>query len=108
MSEDKPAPLGPQMGQDSGIATLLNSLIRDEWEAIQGYNDMQNMVRAEQPDYADEFLRVIADINAEENVHVGQLQKLMEMIAPNASEFNSGVEEATKEIGEAKKEDEVE
>lgn len=95
------APLGPQMGQDSGIAAMLNDLIRDEWEAIQGYNDMQNMVRAEQPGYADEFLRVIADINAEENVHVGQLQKLMEIVAPNAKEFNSGEKEAEEQIHEA-------
>lgn len=98
---DKPAPLGPQMGQDSGIAAMLNDLIRDEWEAIQGYNDMQNTVRAEQPGYADEFLRVIADINAEENVHVGQLQKLMEIVAPNAKEFNSGEKEAEEQIHSA-------
>ena len=98
---DKPAPLGPQMGQDSGIAALLNSLIRDEWEAIQGYNDMQNAVKAEQPAYADEFLRVIADINAEENVHVGQLQKLMELVAPNAQEFNAGEKEAEEQIHDA-------
>lgn len=99
--DNQTAPLGPQLGPDSGFATMLNALIQDEWEAIQGYNDLQSMIEDKQPPYSDEFLRVIADINAEENTHVGQLQRLMELIAPNAAEIKSGVREAEKEVGEA-------
>ena len=87
---------GPAAGADAGVADILINLINDEWEAIQGYNSAVANLRAwahENPFYSD-AIKVIDEINAEENRHVGQLQELLKNISPNAQDIEKGQEEA--------------
>lgn len=93
-------PEGPQPGPDSGIADLLISAINDEWEAIRYYNDLVNSLTFESkknPEYL-KMIQVINDINAEENVHVGQLQELLKQVSPNASMIREGEKESQKQF----------
>ena len=81
----------PEPGPEAGIASLINKLIVDEWEAIQGYNDA--IVAAETEGYSD-IAQVLRDIANEENLHVGQLEQCMKTISPNAESINQGEVEA--------------
>lgn len=92
---------GPQTDVDSGVASVFISLINDEWEAIEGYNSTIATLRSEQgqnPFYAD-AIKVLEEISAEENRHVGQLQELLKRISPNAKEIGEGEKEAKSQLG---------
>ena len=91
-------PETPTPGPESGIAAELNKLIIDEWEAIQGYNDA--IVTAELEGYSD-IASILRDIANEENVHVGQLQKALQTISPNAASIQTGEQEAQEQIAKA-------
>ena len=45
------------------------------------------------------FLKVLEEISAEENVHVGQLQEVLKRISPNATEIDKGTKEAKSQLG---------
>lgn len=85
----------PEPGPDSGMATLLNSLIIDEWEAIQGYNDA--IVTAETEGFSD-IAKVLRDIVNEENLHIGQLEQCMKKLSPNAESIDQGKVEAEEQL----------
>lgn len=92
---------GPAEGTDTGVAQEFIALINDEWEAIQGYNNAIATLRAtvnENPFYAD-AIKVLEEISAEENVHVGQLQEVLKRISPNAAEIQKGTKEAKDQLG---------
>ena len=82
-------------GPTAGIATVLNALIKDEWEAIQGYNDA--IVAAELENFHD-IAKVLKDIVNEENLHVGQLEQCMKQVSPNADAINQGEQEAETQL----------
>lgn len=93
-------PKGPKEGADTGVAAELISLINDEWEAVQGYNNAIATLRensAENPFYLD-AINVLEEISAEENRHVGQLQELLKQISPNAEEIEKGTQEAKDQL----------
>lgn len=92
---------GPAEGTDTGVAQEIIALINDEWEAIQGYNNAIATLRAtaaKNPFYED-AIKVLEEISAEENVHVGQLQEVLKRISPNAAEIHKGTEEAKNQLG---------
>ena len=92
---------GPAQGADTGVAGELIALINDEWEAIQGYTNTIATLReviSENPFYAD-AIKVLEEISAEENAHVGQLQEVLRRISPNAAEIESGTKEAKSQLG---------
>lgn len=94
-------PSGPSEGSDTGVAAELIALINDEWEAIQGYNNAIATLRTvinNNPFYAD-AIRVLEEISAEENTHVGQLQEVLKQISPNAAEIQKGTQEARTQLG---------
>lgn len=95
---DSPLP-GPADGEDTGLANLIIDAINDEWEAIQGYN----VLKANLGEYGEysEFLPIIDDIAAEENNHVGMLQKMLSKISPNTEYISQGEEEAYSDLDEA-------
>lgn len=90
-------PNSVEPGPDAGLATELNKLIRDEWEAIQGYNDA--IVMAELEGFHD-VAKVFKDIVNEENVHVGQLEQCMKLVSPNTDSIVHGEIEAEGQLGE--------
>ena len=86
-----------ETGAAVGVASVLNGLIIDEYEAIEGYNTA--IVNAEAEGYGD-MVKVLTDIQAEENIHVGQLQELMKMVDPNASKAAEGEQEAAEQMND--------
>lgn len=92
---------GPAEGADTGVASELIALINDEWEAIQGYNNAIASLRAasEENPFYEEAIKVLEEISAEENVHVGQLQELLKHVSPNAAEIQKGTQEAKSQLG---------
>lgn len=93
-------PSGPAPGSDTGVYQEMVALINDEWEAIQGYTNMIAVLRqfdAENEFYKD-AVKILEEISAEENVHVGQLQELLKRIAPNANEIAKGEKEAVSQL----------
>lgn len=102
----------PETDAAMGIANTLNALIRDEWEAIDGYNSSISTYRAMQEDKEtagsidfDALIKILEDIAQEEMNHVGMLQKAMETVSPNAEEIKGGEEEAEETLGETPKEE---
>lgn len=96
-SESVPEP--PQSDLNYGLAGMINSLIKDEWDAIDGYNStMATLTQINTPE-AQQAVKIFTDIVNEENIHVGQLQRVLELVSPNAISINKGVEEASEQIG---------
>jgi len=89
---------GPTPGNDSGVADILMNLIKDELEAIQGYNDF--LATIADKDEFDHMKETIEHINSEENKHIGELQALLKTISPNVEMISDGQEEAIEEMGE--------
>lgn len=94
-------PEGPQGEVNTGIALSLSNLIKDEWEAIDGYNSV--IITIMQDDKVPQSLKknvkaVLTEIVGEENLHVGQLQELLKSVSPNAELINKGEEEAKEQI----------
>lgn len=92
---------GPAEGPDTGIASELIALINDEWEAIQGYNNAIAALRdlSDENPFYQSAIKVLEEISAEENVHVGQLQEVLQQISPNAAEIKKGNQEARSQMG---------
>ncbi len=94
--DDESSTPNPPAIDNMGIATLLNSLIQDEWQAIQGYNDAIATLVVE--DNHEDILNIFKDIVDEEHIHIGQLQKALETIAPNAESIGKGEEEGEEQL----------
>ena len=91
-------PNTPNTPDEFGAAGLINSLIQDEWQAIQGYNDA--IATLSIADVDTEIINVFKDIANEENIHIGQLQKALEMVSPNVSSIGDGEQEGAKQLKE--------
>ena len=85
----------PTVGPELGIAGVINSLIIDEFEAIDGYNSA--IATAEQEGMTD-IINVLKDIANEENLHVGQLQTCLAKVSPNAQSIDNGQVEAQEQL----------
>ena len=89
------------------ISNLINPLIQDELQAIDGYNSAVATIRGiiedsthdDSIDY-EGIIAVISEITNEENIHIGQLEKLLEMVSPNAESIDDGKEEAEEQLAE--------
>lgn len=81
--------------ENNGLATVLNYLIKDEFDAIQGYNDA--IVNFETEGRSD-LVQVLKDIVNEENLHVGQLEVLLEQVSGAANSIDQGKAEAETQL----------
>lgn len=84
---------GPETGEDFGLSALLIDAIKDEWEAIDAYNTLLSNVGDN-----EEIKKIIQDINAEENNHVGMLQQALLQLSPVTENIKEGEEEAVETI----------
>ena len=83
-----------------GYSNLISSLIKSEYDAIEDYNSAISTIKAEG---ADEYMvEVLKDILDEENIHVGQLQKLLQQVSESAENISKGEEEAEEQISAEK------
>lgn len=78
--------------KESGLTAVVNSLINDENEAIDGYNSA--IVNFEVEGRGD-LTEVFRSILAEEQVHIGELQTVLDKINPETvSNIEDGQQEA--------------
>ena len=96
------------------VANLINPLIKDELDAIDGYNSavatFRSMMEDETTDKSIDYegiIAVISEITNEENLHIGQLEKLLETVSPNAKSINDGKDEAAEQLEETSDKEEV-
>ena len=88
------------------IEQVLSDLIKDEFEAIDGYSSSLATLKILENDGSD-YSGIIAnleDIKNEELVHVGQLQKCLAEVNPKADAIDDGKEEASETIAVAEEE----
>lgn len=86
-----------EAGAKFGIASIINSLIVSEYAAIEEYN---SAIATAQSEGFDNIVKVLTDIQAEENVHVGQLQELMKLVDPNAVKVEEGKSEGAEQLSD--------
>lgn len=79
-----------------GLSNVLTALIKDEWEAYEGYKSAIETFKIEGVN--TEVINVLDEILAEELVHIGQLQKALELVEPQATEIPEGEKEAEKQL----------
>lgn len=88
------------------IEQVLSDLIKDEFEAIDGYNSSIATLKILEDDGSD-YSGIIAnleDIKNEELIHVGQLQKCLAEVNPEAEAIDDGNKEASETIAAAEEE----
>ena len=92
----------PARGVDFGIASTLSALIKDEWDAIEGYN---SAIATFQELGMDDIISVLTHIQNEENKHVGELQTCLQSITQSADKIDVGAEEAKDEMASTELDD---
>ena len=97
----------PLTDASMGASQIINSLIQDELQAIDGYNSaiqtFRSMVETEVDDKEnlEGCIKVLSDIASEENIHVGQLQEAQKLFNDQATLVTDGAEEAKEQLEEA-------
>lgn len=84
---------------NNSVANRLITAINDEWKTIDLYNSIISELSVIDGDDYKKMITVIEDIVNEENVHVGQLQKALELISPDTADIAKGEKEAEGQIG---------
>lgn len=92
IEDNKATDIGPV----NGLVQMLMDAIKDEYEAIQFYNDIITFVKDEGE--FDEVVRILTHINEEEHIHVGMLQQILTKFDITAKEVETGKDEATEII----------
>lgn len=95
-------------GSDFGVASMLNTGIIDEFEAIDTYNShiitLKDLINQETDEEVIEsykkIIEILTDIVNEENIHVGQLQKALSLVSPSALFIKDGDKEADEVLEE--------
>ncbi len=94
-TENNPEP--PVAGEESAAASIINSLIRDEWLAIEQYNTA--MVNLKEYGIDEKIIEVLNHIMMDENTHVGNLQEVLALLAPATDKIEKGNEQAEQILG---------
>ena len=84
------------------VEVLLRNLIADEQEAVSGYLKAAHKIKEKAVEHNDatglKIVKVLLDIAKEEEVHIGELNKLMELIGVSDSAEKEGEKEATEKL----------
>ena len=84
-----------ESGLDVKMSDIIAKLIKDEYDAIIGYN---KAIESAQLEGYDNIISQLSEIQAEENIHVEQLQEIMAKFDPNAVNFNDSHEDMDYEV----------
>ena len=98
VSDDHAAPEVTTTPEQNGVQDMMQFLIKDEWDAIEGYNNTIQTLK-DIGGYED-LCGVLQEISNEELVHVGQLQKALEFVNPVVAKIKEGETEATEQMTE--------
>ena len=93
-------PPAPEIGTESGATTIINELIKSEYDAIDQYNSAIVTLRDEG---RQDLVDVLTAIANDENTHVGNLLVAAKLVSPQASSIADGegeAEEILAKVGE--------
>lgn len=90
-------PEPPVVGEKSTCASLINELIREEFEAIEQYNTA--MINMKELNADPHIIDVLNHIMYDENAHVGNLQQVLKLLAPATDKIEKGTEQADSIMG---------
>ena len=82
-------------GAAVGMSTVISDLIKSEYEAIDQYNAA--IATAEVEGFGD-MINVLTEIQAEEHLHIGQLQAILNTLDPNAHLVDDGKQEGIEQL----------
>ena len=96
----------PKTPADMAITDMLSTLIKDELEAIEGYNSVISTLRSMMEDPEAEIdndnitssIKVLEDIAGEEYIHIGQLQEVQKLFNSQTDLIAEGEEEAKEQL----------
>jgi hypothetical protein len=74
-------------GASIGMASVIGDLIKNAYEVIDSYNSA--IATAEEEGFGD-MVNILTEIQAEEHLHIGQLQAIMNTLDPNAHLVDDG------------------
>lgn len=97
--------------QEFMVASFINSLVKDEWDAVEGYNNAIATLSQFEDEAIDGIIANIEDIRDEEYVHIGQLESCLTTLNNDPVEqIESGSEEGIEklELPEDEGEEEIE
>lgn len=80
----------PNTNEEIMVSNLLITMINEEWSMVSHYNDL--IVALNQfghPELAEQIVEIVN----EDNVHIGNLQALLQTISPNAQCIQQGEQE---------------
>lgn len=97
LSKNLTESLDQRQFSNNALAGIINALIQDEFDAIQAYNDA--IVNFESEGRND-LVQVLHDILNEENLHVGQLETLLEQVSGAANSIDKGKAEAEVQLSQ--------
>ena len=84
------------------VEVLLRNLIADEQEAVSGYLKAAHKIKEKAEEHNDatglKIVKVLLDIAKEEEVHIGELDKLMKLIGVSDSAEKEGEKEAAEKL----------
>ena len=84
------------------VEVLLRNLIADEQEAVSGYLKAAHKIKEKAEEHNDatglKIMKVLLDIAKEEEVHIGELNKLMKLIGVSDSAEKEGEKEAAEKL----------
>ena len=95
--DKKDTELETPKASDFTISSLLNNLIIGEWKTIDDYDAA--IITARDMGL-DDLVRVMTDIQNEENVHIGQLQKCLQTLTSSVDKIDDGEKEAEEQISD--------
>lgn len=99
LSEDLPEEhISNVSNDDLGLTSLVSTLIKHEWESIDLYNSILLTFRQANNQEAEEILNNIIN---DDYVHVGQLEKLAQLINPLVNNIELGQQETESQVGAA-------
>lgn len=76
------------------VASLINSLVKSEWDAVEDYNNAIATLSDQDGDEIDGIIANLEDIRDEEYVHIGQLQSCLAVLNNDPiDKIDSGAEE---------------
>lgn len=84
------------------VEVILRNLIADEQEAVSGYLKAAHKIKEKAEEHNDatglKIVKVLLDIAKEEEVHIGELNKLMKLIGVSDSAEKEGEKEASEKL----------
>ena len=87
------------------MTNLISTLIKDEWDAIEGYNGSIATLSDEAG--MEDIISILEDIRDEEYVHVGQLESCLSILSGDPTEhIEDGSEEGFEQLELPEEDDE--